>query len=469
MVPDLGKHRVILRPSGGGPVSHSRHRDFPKVRQVCPGLGQLNVWPDAGFGWRDLRESRRSVAARSSAVGREPATPRVPSSISDPGAGTQCAWRRARCRRSRPLAPLTEVPLYGTLDLPASAEDGPPNGLSFDQAWSGCSVIHLEPRSPGSTLRDPLGSGRRDHGEPSREPDPLRRQPVDPLREVQQYRSARAARLQYDFNISQPIDYSRKRSPRVAVATKTRKAVEFQYQDAVRVQIGNLANAYVAVVAARETFRYTEAGLRGLERVLDATRKLQKVQRPDQRRCRTVRGSDRLRPRSASWTALEALRNAKVALGGYLNLPPEQGRGDRDPRLAPQASSRESHPFEELAKVALTCRPDVNAYRAGVNIARSSLGLAVQANRFADAYLLYQPYTFQNLSYLGNSPGRDLLGAGDHGPSAGLQPQPGQHRTGEDQHRAVPDPARGRRADGHHRGPRRRAGIPRHQGLPRSA
>ena len=42
------------------------------------------------------------------------------------------------------------------------------------------------------------------------------------------------------------------------------------------------------------------------------------------------------------------------------------------------------------------------AYRVGVEVAKASLDLQYK-NRYADAYLLYQPYTFQNLSYLANT------------------------------------------------------------------
>ena len=52
-------------------------------------------------------------------------------------------------------------------------------------------------------------------------------------------------------------------------------------------------------------------------------------------------------------------------------------------------------PEEELYRLALQCRPDAASFRQGISAAQSAYQLA-RANRFADAYLLYQPFTYQN-------------------------------------------------------------------------
>jgi cobalt-zinc-cadmium efflux system outer membrane protein len=49
----------------------------------------------------------------------------------------------------------------------------------------------------------------------------------------------------------------------------------------------------------------------------------------------------------------------------------------------------------ELIQMALSGRADVAAFRLGVEAAKANLNLA-RANRFADAYLLFQPFTYQN-------------------------------------------------------------------------
>jgi cobalt-zinc-cadmium efflux system outer membrane protein len=92
--------------------------------------------------------------------------------------------------------------------------------------------------------------------------------------------------------------------------------------------------------------------------------------------------------------ARESLLKAKRTLGGYLSMPPWDAealelRGTLHDQAPPPPD------IEELTKLALNYRPDLNAYRIGVGFAMADLKLQ-RANRFADAYLLYQPYTFQS-------------------------------------------------------------------------
>ena len=73
---------------------------------------------------------------------------------------------------------------------------------------------------------------------------------------------------QYDVNISHPIDYAHKRRYRMAYASRTVEVMEAQYQNEVRLAIQNLYTAYVDVLAARETARYLETSIAGLDEVL---------------------------------------------------------------------------------------------------------------------------------------------------------------------------------------------------------
>ena len=52
----------------------------------------------------------------------------------------------------------------------------------------------------------------------------------------------------------------------------------------------------------------------------------------------------------------------------------------------------------------MTSRPDVASFRMGVEAALANVRLQ-RANRFSDAYLLYQPYTFQNNAPFGKESG----------------------------------------------------------------
>src|SRR4051794_3910206 len=70
-------------------------------------------------------------------------TPRVPSAISTPGAGEGPPPPAPNI--AIPAVPaLTEVPLYGTLALPAAGDEGPPGGLTFDLALDRMLRLNLE-------------------------------------------------------------------------------------------------------------------------------------------------------------------------------------------------------------------------------------------------------------------------------------------------------------------------------------
>jgi cobalt-zinc-cadmium efflux system outer membrane protein len=57
-------------------------------------------------------------------------------------------------------------------------------------------------------------------------------------------------------------------------------------------------------------------------------------------------------------------------------------------------------PVEELVNLAISCRPDLVAYRLGIQRASAEVRLA-EANRLSDVYWLVQPYTFQDNTPLG--------------------------------------------------------------------
>ena len=85
-------------------------------------------------------------------------------------------------------------------------------------------------------------------------------------------------------------------------------------------------------------------------------------------------------------------------------MPAPQAEG-----IEPGAASRSMHralpPDDALVDLALRCRPDLQAYRLGVMRSQADVKLAL-ANRFADVYLLYQPYTYQDTDVHGQKPSR---------------------------------------------------------------
>jgi len=92
--------------------------------------------------------------------------------------------------------------------------------------------------------------------------------------------------------------------------------------------------------------------------------------------------------------AEEAMRTARRTLGLLLNIPPSEAES-----LQLRGTLRDevmlAMPPEELVRMALECRPDVVAFRLGIQRAEAELRLA-RANRMSDVYVLYQPYTFQD-------------------------------------------------------------------------
>ena len=60
---------------------------------------------------------------------------------------------------------------------------------------------------------------------------------------------------------------TRKRIARRAAAIQARRVVEARFQDAVRIQIDNLYTAYVDVVAAEETLRFSRTYSEGIARL----------------------------------------------------------------------------------------------------------------------------------------------------------------------------------------------------------
>lgn len=198
---------------------------------------------------------------------------------------------------------------------------------------------------------------------------------------------------QYDLNISHPIDFSHKRQARTIYAELVMRVTENQYQNAVRLGLDNVYLAYVDVLAARQTVRYSRVTVEGLEKLLSAMEAFYKESNTSSGDVDQTRSE--LAIASIGLVNAEAeLRRTTRMLAEMLSIPPDQAdsvevRGTIEDAAPPPP------PESELIRMALDCRPDVGAYRLGVQVAEANLKLAL-ANRFADAYVLYQPFTYQN-------------------------------------------------------------------------
>ena len=285
---------------------------------------------------------------------------------------------------------MANLPLYGPLDLPSGPEAaGPPGGLTLDQAIE--RAVAVNPNLQSLVLEIPqadadiITAG-------------LRANPIlygdAQLVPYGSYNEQRpGGQTQYDLNISYPLDLSGKRQARVRFASRVRDGVQAQYSDAVRLTIDNLYTAFVDVLAARETVRLADASVTGLGQILELTQALrvQGVQtEADVNRIRVQLSNAEI----ALADSREAMMRTKRTLGALLAMHPAEAEmmevvgllGDTLPAVPT---------IEELSELAIRARPDLAAQRLGLERARSQVDLEL-ANRFADVYVLYQPFTFQD-------------------------------------------------------------------------
>jgi len=206
---------------------------------------------------------------------------------------------------------------------------------------------------------------------------------------------------QSDININYPLDITFKRQARTRSAREARSVTEAQLQDFVRNSIDNLYTAYEGVVAAGLTLDFSKKYLTGIGNVQTITEKLYRdgqIQESDLMAVKANVYKAELQVKESTQLKIKANR----ALALMLNMPltdweKVEKLDVRDPvgKLQPLPMSR-----EELVKKGLDSRPDLKATRIGLRRAEADLRLA-RANGYPDVYLLWQPYTLQNNTYLG--------------------------------------------------------------------
>jgi cobalt-zinc-cadmium efflux system outer membrane protein len=287
------------------------------------------------------------------------------------------------------------VPVYGQLDLPdVGEEEGPPGGLTLDQAIE--TVVHNNLTLLALKYEIPMAQA--DVLTAS-----LRQNPIfyadGQLLPYGHYSFARpGGPQQYDVNVTIPLDVWRKRQAHMQVAARAKRVTEAQLQDAIRTQIDNLYTAYVDVVAANLTVRFSEKYEEGIQRLMKLTKDLVEKGQKQPSDADAVKAQLELAELQIR-EARQALAKSLRTLGLLLNVSPEEADALKLRSLiyniAPLPADQ-----KELMQLGLQSRPDLNSFRFGLDRARADIRSA-QAERYSDVYLLAQPYTFQNNTYLG--------------------------------------------------------------------
>ncbi|HZZ80331.1 MAG TPA: TolC family protein, partial [Gemmataceae bacterium] len=284
----------------------------------------------------------------------------------------------------RLTAQKSPQPLYGAIDISVVDEDGPPDGLTLDAAIDRLVQANNEllvkfqeiPKADA----DILTAGLRNN--------PLIFASADNV-PYGNYSPSRPGETNYSATVIQAIDINRKRLDRIRVAQTAKRVLESQYQDAVRLEIDNLFTAYIDVLRAHATVRYAEVGLKGISEIVELTKKAAaKAVQPKIDVDRAL--IQQAHAEIALKDAHTALHQAKQTLAVLLNIP-----ADQVDAIALRGSLRSGGaaiaPAEELAAIAIDARPDLVAFRIGVQRAQAEVGLAVK-ERVTDVYLLYTPY-----------------------------------------------------------------------------
>lgn len=295
----------------------------------------------------------------------------------------------AQPRRGMPEPP----PLYGQLDLPAGDEEGPPDGLTLDQAIERAVRYNPELRSKAYDI----DQARADVLTASLRGNPFyflsaSNYPYTP------YSTSRPGNQGYSASIVQPFDINHKRQARTHAAAQARNVIEAQYRDAVRITIDDLYTAYLDVIVARETLRYAETSLAGtaeLLRKVELQMRVAAIPEPDYLSIAIQREAAEVGVEQARAQLLEA----QHALAAMLYLPP-----DAAPRLELRGAIRDRFPppppAEDLMGLALAVRPDLTAFRLGIHRARADAVVA-RKEVIEDVFVIYTPYQFQNNTPLG--------------------------------------------------------------------
>jgi cobalt-zinc-cadmium efflux system outer membrane protein len=313
------------------------------------------------------------------------AGPDVLSAISSEGQPVRPFERLPMSPPQQPPPP--PAPVYGQLEIPETEDEGPANGLTLDSAIDRLVQWNIDLRTKAFEIpkarADLLTAGLR--------ANPLVFATASSI-PYGSYSPQRPGENGYSATVIYPLDVSHKRLARTDVFGHAEHVLEAQYQDAVRMEIDRLYTVYVNLVAARETLRYALASHAGLDTMVKITeRQLQNqlVAPVDLERVLMQRDLAELGIEQARLAVREAQQN----LAAMLNWPLGEAH-----LLEPRATLRDRAVVasrDQLCDTALRSRPDLIAYRLGVQRAQADVRLT-EAEKYTDLFVLYSPYELRN-------------------------------------------------------------------------
>lgn len=352
-----------------GPVHGQVERPFAAI----PGSGESKLGEPASIDRPAFRASTRNRDVLSAISGSRESAAGL---AERPGIGTSAR------------IPGQRSPFYGTLEITDLADEGPPGGITLDMAIERLVRANVDL----ATKFQELPKARADILTAGLRGNPLLFASADNV-PYGNYSERRPGSNSYNITLIQPLDVNRKYLARVAVACRAKQVLEGLYQDAVRLEIGNLYTAFVDVLEARETVRASRVGLEGFDATIKATREqVEKgvLPEPELKSLLIQRDSAEAGLQGAE----VSLRRATRVLAVLLAVPAAEA-ARLEVRGSIRVAAPPAPPVEELVGLALSGRPDLTATRVGVHSAQANVRLQ-EKERFPDIFVLYTPYGFEN-------------------------------------------------------------------------
>ncbi|APW58983.1 TolC family protein [Paludisphaera borealis] len=315
----------------------------------------------------------------------------IPTSVSTPEAISPTLMQQPIAPpESAPISGAS-VPLFGVISIPEGAEDdGPADGVTLDAAIATTLNRSLDLRSKFFEIPQ----AKADTLQASLRANPVFYADAQLVPFGQFNRAAPGGPTQYDVNVTYPLDVTRKRQARTQVAMRAERVLEAQYQEAVRQRIDDVYDAFVfGVLAARQTVRYAQSSVKGLQDLTARTEQLHQkggVSLGDLNRIKNQYRTARL----GLIDAQASYRKAKLEMGSLMNLTRPEIEA-MSVRGTIQDDAPPPPPVEEMVKIALAERPDIVSFRLGLHRAEADVRLA-RANRLNDVFVLAQPFTYQD-------------------------------------------------------------------------